>query len=83
MFQSCSKLKCIEIPSFMEDIGHCSFKNCYNLTSVLFGSTSKLKRVSTSAFRGCHKIRIIEYPHSVNFEVDSNDEDDEDDEDCL
>ena len=48
--------------------------------SVSFGSHSKLKKVSPSAFRGTHKARIIEYPPSTEFDSDTDLDESTDDE---
>jgi len=44
------------------------------LASVLFEPASKLKRVSPNSFQGCKKVQIIDYPPSVKFEVDSEEQ---------
>ena len=64
-FQRCA-LETICIPSSVEIIENTAFADCNQLTSVLIEGNSKLKRVSPSAFHGCNRVQIIEYPHSVN-----------------
>jgi len=70
-FQKCA-VETICIPSSVEIIENFAFEDCSQLMCVLFECDSKLKRVSSNAFQGCSKVHPIEYPPSVEFEVDKD-----------
>jgi len=63
VFEGCSGLTSIEIPSSVTSIGNYAFKDCRGLTSIEipFGVTS----IGYFAFSGCSGLTSIEIPSSV------------------
>ena len=55
----------IEIPSSVEVIGDCAFKNCYLLNKVSVNSHSLLSEICTQAFSGCGMLVEITVPKNV------------------
>ena len=56
-FEMC-KIKSVTIPSGVIKIGASAFDNCSMLTSVTFGSNSRLKTIGDRAFYCCSNLRI-------------------------
>jgi hypothetical protein len=61
----CSSLRSIWIPSSVETISEGCFKNCANLSSLLFESGSALSILGDHAFEGCLSLRAFCIPPSV------------------
>jgi hypothetical protein len=49
----------ITIPRDIEILGSSCFRECYSLSSISFESNSRLKRVESRAFCGCHFSIVI------------------------
>ncbi|MDR1031951.1 MAG: leucine-rich repeat domain-containing protein [Holosporales bacterium] len=60
-----SYLASICIPSSVEMLGSASFVGCQSLSSLMFGSGSKLKTISGFAFNRCSSLASICIPSSV------------------
>ncbi|MBO5982696.1 MAG: leucine-rich repeat protein, partial [Clostridia bacterium] len=56
----------ITIPDSYTFISNQAFDNCSNLTSVQFGTNSKLKMIDYYAFNNCENLSSIKIPASVN-----------------
>ena len=73
-FRGCDKLRELEIPASVEEIGEGCFgevrhlqvvASCSSLSRVTFASGSALKRIGKEAFRGCDKLLELEIPAGV------------------
>jgi hypothetical protein len=62
---SYSSLQSIVIPSNVEILGSSCFRECELLLSISFESNSRLKRIESQAFYGCHLSIVI--PSTVVF----------------
>lgn len=62
-FESCSRLRSIDIPSSITGISDYAFYNCSGLTSVTIGSG--VTTISDSAFSDCKKLKSVTIPNSV------------------
>ena len=61
----CSTLTMVEIPASVTIIDSGAFRDCINLTTVVFASNSNLTTISYEAFIGCTSLKNIELPNSV------------------
>jgi hypothetical protein len=64
-FQACSSLQSICIPSSVESLGSCCFKDCQRLCFVTFASGSRLLDFGDPDFASCPSLRLICVPASV------------------
>lgn len=68
VFEGCSSLQSITLPSKIWYISEGMFKGCTNLQSVYFttyGSDSLINFVQKKAFDGCKHLKRIEFPQSL------------------
>ena len=63
-FHNCEKLKGIDIPAKVFNIGRCAFQNCYELTDVNLAEDGALLRLGIYTFVNCG-IREITIPASI------------------
>ena len=63
-FEECN-IKSVTIPSGVIKIGASAFDHCSKLTSVTFGSNSRLKTIGDRAFYCCSNLPDITIPDSV------------------
>ena len=64
-FESCYNLTDITIPDSVTGIGSSAFANCSKLTSISFGTNSKLESIGEYAFNSCSALTEIALPASV------------------
>lgn len=64
-FSSSRDLTAVVIPSSVEEIGVSAFIGCYNLESVSFAQSSRLRSIGRHAFLACKKLSSIEIPDKV------------------
>ncbi len=62
-----SEVESVTIPDSILLIGKSAFFNCDNLTSVRFGTDSKLDRIKEYAFADCDSLAGIDLPQKVKF----------------
>ena len=62
-----SSLGSIELPSSVKSIETYAFKECSNLTSVVFGDNFQLTYIGDGAFSDCTSLTSIELPNSVTY----------------
>jgi hypothetical protein len=60
-----SGLKSIEIPNKVTLIGLRAFRNCLDLSNVIFAPESSVNLIGAGAFRGCTSLKGITIPYSV------------------
>ena len=63
MFQNCSSLASITIPSSVTSIGNNMFQNCYSLASITI--LSSVTSIGNNAFHTCYSLASITIPSSV------------------
>lgn len=64
-FAGCTSLKSIQIPANVEKIGIGTFKNCSQLSTVIFESNSCIGKINNGAFANCTALTIIKLPQSI------------------
>lgn len=64
MFEYCSKLITVELPSTLTNIYTSAFSNCTSLKRISF--STGLKTISSNAFNGCTSLEEITLPATVN-----------------
>jgi hypothetical protein len=57
----------VEIPDEIEKIDGGGFLDCSSLSSVTFGSSSKLSSIEANGFLLCNHLKMIQIPSSVTF----------------
>ena len=65
VFDGCSRLTSMEIPSSVTSIGERAFSGCSGLTSVIFGEGAQLESIGSHVFDGCSGLSSVEIPESV------------------
>lgn len=62
VFQDCTSLERITIPSTMSLIGIWAFKDCTNLREIVFVEQYKGVRFASNAFSGCTSLERFKFP---------------------
>ncbi len=65
MFEGCTSLKSITLPSTLTEIGDGVFTNCTALTTVTFGNVSNITKVGKEVFKGCSALKTIDLPTNL------------------
>ncbi len=67
VFYSKKKLKSVQLPNTLVEIGNEAFRECESITSVTMPDykTSTLNKIGEEAFRDCKKLTSIDMPESV------------------
>ena len=63
-FDSCKKLKDIQMSSSLITIGLSAFSNCISLSNIDFSSTA-LKGIDVLAFQGCTNLKGVTFPNTL------------------
>lgn len=70
VFENCSQLTYVELPSNLLFISENMFKNCSSLSALTFNDyserNSSIKLIQKNAFYGCNNLQKIEIPASIN-----------------
>jgi len=64
-FSNCDRLKEINLPSGLEEIGADAFHYNQLLKSLIFEENSKLRRIGSDAFQHCYALSTISLPSSL------------------
>ena len=64
VFENCTKLESVVIPSGITKIGPNAFKGCSSLTSISIPST--VTTIGNNAFDGCSRLLSVNIPNSVS-----------------
>lgn len=70
-FSSCGRLKWLNLPEGLLEIGDYAFSGCKDLTSIVIPST--VKKIGKEVFSGCFNLRKIFVPKSLQSEFTDKD----------
>ena len=65
-FILCTKLKSVQIPATVREIGARAFSDCWNLESITFTEGSGLTTVGDAAFTNCCSLTSITFPKTLS-----------------
>lgn len=65
LFQNCTKLEAVRIPSGVTAIGNYMFQNCSALEEITFAQPSKVLSTGMKSFMDCSSLKKIVFPDGV------------------
>ncbi len=69
VFEDCTSLETVTLPSSLEKIGEAAFRNCSSLTDI--SVPSSVKKIGSYAFSGCSSLKNINIPEKITVINDS------------
>ena len=65
VFYGCNNLTSVTLPSCLESMGNCVFKNCLNLKKINIPTNKKFTNLPPHTFYGCESLEAVTIPSNI------------------